>query len=57
VIARAHNLVPGKDECLAWISPPALGGPFEVSNLRVSSMLVWQTLMGQLHEALTAREP
>lgn len=56
VIARAHGLVPGKDECLAWTSPPALGGAFEVSNLRIQPMLVWQTLMGQLHEALTARD-
>lgn len=56
VIAFNHGLVPAKDECLAWTSPPALGGPFEVSNLTVVSMLVWQTMMGQLHEALTARD-
>lgn len=56
VIARRHGLVPAKDQCLAWTSPPALGGPFEVGNLRIADMSVWQAMMGQLHEALTARD-
>ena len=56
VIARRHGLVPAKDQCLAWTSPPALGGPFEVGNLWIADMSVWQAMMGQLHEALTARD-
>lgn len=56
VIARRHGLVPAKDQCLAWTSPPALGGPLEVGNLRIADMSVWQAMMGQLHEALTTRD-
>jgi len=32
-----------------------LGGKFEVANLQVFSMLVYQSLMGQLHRQLQQR--
>lgn len=40
---------PTKDECLGWKVHPKIGGKFEVANLKVFSMVVYQTLMGQFH--------
>ncbi len=54
VIARGHGMVPTKYQCLGWRAPPRLGGSLEAANLEIHSMLVWQALMGQLHEALDA---
>jgi hypothetical protein len=48
-IGYRHGLCPSKDQCLGWKLHPFLGGKFEVGNLQIFSMLVYQSLMGQLH--------
>jgi hypothetical protein len=48
-IALRHGLDPTIHECLGWKLHPLLGGKFEVDNLKVFSMVVYQSLMGQLH--------
>ena len=55
VIAAGHGMQPGKDECLGWKVHPLLGGKFEVANLQLFSMLVYQSIMGQLHRQLQQR--
>ncbi len=54
-IAAGHGLQPGKDECLGWKVHPLIGGKLEVANLQVFSMLVYQSIMGQLHRQLQQR--
>lgn len=56
-IAVQNGLAPGKDECLGWKLHPLLGGKFEVANLQVFSMLIYQSIMGQLHRQLKERSP
>jgi len=56
-IATSHGLNPAKDECLGWKIHPTLGGKFEVSNLQVFGMLVYQSIMGQLHRQIRERQP
>lgn len=56
-IAASHGLNPSKDECLGWKIHPLFGGKFEVSNLQVFSMFVYQSLMGQLHRQIRERQP
>jgi hypothetical protein len=51
-IAAAHGLVPSTDECLGWKLHPLLGGEFEVSNLQIFSMRVYQSIMGQVHRQI-----
>ncbi|CAN7711631.1 T6SS immunity protein Tdi1 domain-containing protein [Variovorax paradoxus] len=53
-IAAGNGLEPGPDECLGWKLHPLLGGKFEVSNMQLFSMRVYQSLMGQLHRQLQA---
>jgi hypothetical protein len=57
IIAVEHGLNPGKDECLGWKIHPILGGKFKVSNLQVFSMVVYQSIMGQLHRQMQRRQP
>lgn len=57
VIAAGHGMQPGKDECLCWKVHPALGGRFEVANLQIMDMAVYQSLMGQLHRQLRQLPP
>lgn len=52
VIAAGHGLEPNKNECLGWKVHPILGGKFEAANLQIFSMVVYQSLMGQLHRQL-----
>ena len=51
-IAAGHGLIPGKDQCLGWRVHPRVGGKFESSNLQLFDMVVYQSLMGQLHRQL-----
>ncbi|NUP11664.1 MAG: hypothetical protein HOW73_36930 [Polyangiaceae bacterium] len=51
-IADRHGLVPSNDECLGWHVHPRIGGRFEVANLKLCPMRVYQSLMGQLHQSL-----
>jgi hypothetical protein len=55
VIAAGNGMEPGKDQCLGWKLHPLLGGQFEVANLQLFSMAVYQSLMGQLHRQLQQR--
>lgn len=56
VIAAGNGLEPGKDQCIGWKVHPLLGGKFEVANLQLFDMRVYQSLMGQLHRQLAARK-
>lgn len=57
VIAAGHGMQPLKDQCLGWKLPPVLGGKFEVANLQLFDMAVYQFLMGQLHRQLQQLPP
>jgi hypothetical protein len=57
VIAAGHGMQPSKDQCIGWTVHPALGGKFEVANLQLFDMAVYQCLMGQLHRQLQAFPP
>lgn len=52
IIAAANGMQPGKDECLGWRIHPVLGGKFEVANLQVFNMAVYQSMMGHLHSRI-----
>ncbi|NZA27712.1 hypothetical protein H0E84_15125 [Luteimonas sp. SJ-92] len=54
-IAARHGLVPDENQCLGWRLHPLLGGAFEPSNLQLFDMLVYQSLMSQLHRQLQGR--
>lgn len=54
-IAVANEIKPNEEECLGWKVHPRVGGKFEVANLQTYSMLVYQSLMGQLHRQLQQR--
>lgn len=56
-IAAGHGLEPKQDECLGWKVHPLIGGKFEVANLQLFSMRVYQSLMGQLHRQLQQHPP
>lgn len=51
-IAARDGLEPKLDQCLGWKVHPVIGGKFEIANLQLFSMLVYQSLMGQLHRQL-----
>lgn len=54
-IAASHGIEPTEDECLGWKVHPLIGGKFEVDNLQIFSMFVYQSIMGQLHRQLRQR--
>ena len=56
-IAAGNGMQPTKDECLGWKLHPRLGGKFEVANLQIFTMRVYQHLMGQLHQQLQPQLP
>lgn len=49
-----RGLVPGPQECLALKIPPRIGGAIAFSNLQVLDLLVYQSIMGQLHRQTKA---
>jgi Domain of unknown function (DUF1851) len=51
-IAERHGFKPDSAQCVGWRIPPVLGGQFEVENLQLFSMVVYQSIMGQLHRQL-----
>jgi hypothetical protein len=55
-IAAGHGFEPTEDQCLGWKVHPLLGGEFTPANLQVFDMVVYQSLMGQLHRQLQRRE-
>lgn len=56
-IALGNGLSPTENECIGWKVHPAIGGKFEPENQQVFSMLVYQSIMGQLHRQLQQRAP
>jgi hypothetical protein len=54
-IAAGNSMLPDEAECLGWRVHPYLGREMKVGNLQVFSMLVYQSLMGQLHRQVRAR--
>lgn len=56
-MAEENSLTPNIMECLGWKIHPLIGGKFEIENLQIFSMVVYQSLMGQLHRQLQQRKP
>lgn len=54
-IALGNKIEPNESECVGWKVHPLLGGKFEVANLQLFSMPVYQSLLGQLHRQLQQR--
>lgn len=48
-IAIENGINPIEGECIGWIVHPIIGGEFSVSNLKIFSMSVYQSLMSQFH--------
>ena len=44
-------------ECFGFEKPPVLGGAIEIGNIKPFPVIVWQSIMGQLHEQLAKRPP
>ncbi len=55
-VALIHDLEPTENQCLGWKLHPLLGGKLASENLQVFDMLVYQSIMGQLHRQLRQRE-
>jgi Domain of unknown function (DUF1851) len=55
-IALIKGLTPNLNECLGWKTHPILGGKFEVNNLQIFSMLVYQSIMGQLFRQIHSKQ-
>lgn len=43
-----------RNHCVGYVTPPALGGAVDTSNLEVVSVERYQTWMGRLHKALAS---
>jgi Domain of unknown function (DUF1851) len=54
-IAFANGFTPDRDQCLGWKIAPVLGGPFSVENIQVFSLLIYQSIHGQLFRQLSQR--
>ncbi len=54
-IALENGLVPKNDECLGWKLAPVLGGAFSVENIQVFSLVVYQSVSGELFRHLSKR--
>src|SRR5258708_35202477 len=54
-IALENGFTPNRDECFGWKVAPVLGGPFSVENIQVFSLIVYQSLNGQLFRQLSQR--
>lgn len=48
-IAIENGITPSECECIGWKVHPIIGGEFSVGNLQIFDMLVYQSLMSQLH--------
>ena len=55
-IAEGQGLSPEKDQCLGWNVHPLRGGKLDKANLKIFSMLIYQSLMGQLHEQIQPKD-
>ncbi len=52
-IAIENGLVPKHDECLGWKTAPVLGGAFNVDNIQVFSLFIYQSIQGQIFRQLS----
>lgn len=52
-IALENGLVPRQDECLGWKTAPVFGGRFEVDNIQVFSLFIYQSIQGQIFRQLS----
>jgi hypothetical protein len=52
-IALGNGIVPKLDECLGWNIAPVFGGPFEVENVQVFSLFIYQSIQGQIFRQLS----
>ena len=48
-IALENGICPDANECIGWKIHPIIGGKFTPKNLQAFSMVVYQSLMAQLH--------
>lgn len=51
---NSRGLYLGPGQCYGWKVAPILGGEFSFSNIQVFDVLVYETIMGQLHRQLKA---
>ena len=51
-ICNKRGLYLGPGQCYGWKVAPILGGEFNFSNIQVFDVLVYETIMGQLHRQL-----
>lgn len=51
-IALEHGLTPMSDQCLGWKIAPVFGGPFTIENIQIFSLVVYQSLQGQIFRQL-----
>lgn len=51
-IGAQHGLLPVINECLGWKLHPLIGGRLGPANLQIFDMVVYQSLMGQLHRQI-----
>jgi hypothetical protein len=54
-IALGNGLIPNRSECLGWKIAPILGGPFSIGNIQVFTLIVYQSIQGQLFRQLLRR--
>ncbi len=55
-IALENGVKPKEGECIGWEVHPIIGGEFSVDNLKIFSMVVYQSLMSQLHSKIQSTE-
>ena len=46
-IAIENSIIPKEGECIGWKVHPIIGGKFQVENLQIFDMVVYQSLMSQ----------
>ncbi len=57
IIAARRDLFPTDDQCIGWQIHPLLGGQFQIENLQLFDMYVYQMIMGQFHRQLWSGKP
>ena len=51
-ICHSRGLALGKGECFGWTVHPILGGKFDVDNIQVFDLTVYQCMLGQIFRQL-----
>jgi hypothetical protein len=55
-ICIERSLLLARNQCYGWIKSPILGAQFEFSNIQVFDLIVYESLMGQVHRGHRRRE-